>query len=139
MNFIPKIEYIEINTGLAKSITFDSPPEGDPFGEELSPSVQKTTSNNGTVQTQFNYLKQIYTLEFIFQLEATMQLVEDFYINHAVRGGKFNYFESSDEVEFKTFELDTRGFSKKRPIPSAVLGEFEYDFNLKMSRVINVL
>lgn len=137
INFIPKIEYIELNTLLPKSITFDSPPEGDPFGEEIRADSTVTKSNNGTKQTQFNYLEQSYRLEFLFQTEITKQAFDDFFQNHAARGGEFNYFPSSDELEFETFSLDGKSFAPKRPIPAAVLGEFEYDFSFKIERVLS--
>ena len=137
MNFIPKIEYIEIGTGISKTITFDSPPNEDPFNEECEPSITKTTSNNGRSQVQFNYMKKIYSLEFIFQSETTKDAVLDWYLNHAIKGGKFNYFPSSDEVESEEFELATRGFSLGRPIPVGDFsGLFEYDFKLKFERVL---
>jgi hypothetical protein len=134
MNFIPKIEYVERITGLAKSFTFDSPPEGDPFNESYKFSTVETVSNNGTTQTQFNYGEKSYALEFIFQTEATKNAVLDFVNNHAVYGAKFNYFPSSDETAFEEFRLDQKSFSLKRPIPAATPGEFEYDFSFTLTR-----
>lgn len=136
MNFIPKIEYVERITGTPKTINFANPPEGDPFNESYSYSTVETTTNNGTTQTQFNYKKKTYSLEFIFQSEAIKNAVLDFVNNHAAYGAKFNYFPSSDEAAFETFELEGKGFSLKRPIPAATLGEFEYDFKLTISRVV---
>lgn len=136
MNFIPKITYVERITGTAKTITFNSPPEGDPFRESYSYSTVETVSNNGTTQTQFNYATKSYSLEFIFQPESVKTAMLDFVNNHAAYGAKFNYFPSSDEAAFETFELDGKGFSLKRPIPAATLGQFEYDFSIKISKVI---
>lgn len=138
MNFIPKIEYIELNTALANSVNFTSPPEGDPFGESLSVSSSVTKSNNGTKQTQFNYIQKKLSLEFIFQSEAVKSEVDDFLINHAFRGAKFNYFPSNDEAEYETFTIDQKGIEYGRPIPTDVLGEFEYDFKLTLERVYGV-
>ena len=134
-NYIPKIEYIEVNTLLPKSITFDSPPEDDPFNEEYKHSTTVTTSNNGSRQYSYNYGRKYYSLEFIFQSEATKLAIEDFFNNHAVRGGKFNYFPHSDEVEFEEFEIEGKDIDFGRPIPDGT-GGFEYDFKLEMSRVI---
>ena len=139
MNFIPKIEYVDILDGTPKTVLFDSPPEGDPFKESFRASSTVSKSNNGTKQTQFNYVEQIYALEFIFQSETTKQAIQDFYLRHALRGGEFNYFPSSDEVEFETYTLVGKGVKFGRPIPSATPGEFEYDFSLSMERVVNVL
>lgn len=136
MNFLPKIEYTEIDSGTPKSFTFDSPPEGDPIGEKYRPSQRSKRSTAGVRQTQFNYMLKQYKLEFIFQSQITKDAFDDFYLNHASKGGEFNYFIHSDEVEFELFELDIRTYSPKRPIPAATVGEFEYDFNFTIERVI---
>lgn len=137
MNFIPKIEYNELGTGTPKTITFDSPPNDDPYNEKYAPSIVKTKSNNGRTQVQFNYMLKTYELDFIFQSETVKDAVLDFYLNHAIKGGKFNYFPSSDEVDNEEFNLATRGFSLSRPIPVGdFTGQFEYDFKLKLERVV---
>lgn len=136
MNFIPKIEYTELGTGTPKTITFGNPPEGDPFGEEYKHSSTVTTSNNGQRQTQHNNVRKMYSLEFIFQTEAVKDAMVDFINNHAMRGGKFNYFIHSDEVTSEEMEIEGKSFKLKRPIPAATVGEFEYDFKFKISRVI---
>lgn len=134
-NFIPKIEYIELNTLTPKSVNFDTPPEGDPFGESYKHSSTVTTSNNGQRQTQHNYVRKMYDLEFIFVSETIKDAMVDFINNHAAKGGKFNYFVHNDELASEEMELDGKGFKLKRPIPAA--GEtFEYDFKFKISRAI---
>lgn len=139
MNFIPKIEYTDILDGLPKSFTFDSPPEGDPFGEEVKANIRVSKSNNGRKQVQFNYLEEVFKLQFIFQSEATKQAFDDFFKRHASRGAKFNYFPSSDELDFNEYTLADRSASYARPIPAATLGEFEYDFSFTIERIINVV
>jgi len=136
MNFIPKIEYIELNTLIPKTITFDSPPEGDPLNEEYKHSSTVTTSNNGMRQTQHNYTTKLYSLDFLFQSEIVKNKVLDFINNHAMKGGKFNYFIHSDEATSEIMQIEGKGIKLKRPIPSGVVGEFEYDFKLKISKVL---
>lgn len=137
MNFIPKIEYIELGTLTPKTITFDSPPNEDPFNEEYSVDATITKSNNGRRQTQFNYIEKSYTLEFIFQSETVKAAILDFYNNHALRGGAFNYFPSNDELDSEEFYLSDRGLELARPIPVGDFsGQFEYDFKIKIERVI---
>lgn len=138
MNFTPKIEYIELGTLTAKSVIFANPPEGDPFNETFKHSSTVTTSNNGQRQTAHNNVRKQYELEFIFQSEAIKITFVDFLNNHAMRGGKFNYFVHNDEAEFEEFEIEGKSFKLSRPIPSAVLGEFEYDFKFKISRVVDL-
>jgi len=136
MNFIPKIEYVELGTGTPKTITFDSAPEGDPLGERFS-SIQKTRRSTGGVQqTQHNYNLKEFRLEFIFQSETVKDAFDDFYLNHAGKGGSFNYFISNDEVEFDTMNLKIGTYSPKRPIPAATPGEFEYDWQFNIERVV---
>jgi hypothetical protein len=134
MNFIPKIEYVQRVTGLTKTVTFDSPPEGDPFGESYRDSKVVTRSNDGTPQTQFNHTIKTISVEFIFQSEAVKNDVLEFR-ETAKYGGTFKYFPSSDEVDFEEYKLDGRQIDLGRPIPAATPGEFEYDFKLDLSRV----
>lgn len=136
MNFIPKIEYTELGTGTPKTINFDSPPEGDPLGERYRPVQRSNRSTGGVRQTQHNYNLKQYRLEFIFQTEAVKDAFDDFWLNHASKGGAFEYFIHSDEIESETMELTIGTYSLKRPIPAATVGEFEYDFKFTAERVV---
>jgi len=136
MNFIPKIEYTELGTGTPKTITFDSPPEGDPLGERYQSKQTSKRSTGGVKQTQHNYNLKQYRLEFIFQTEVTKLAFDDFWLNHAAKGGSFDYFIHSDEVDFEVMELVIGTYSPKRPIPAATIGEFEYDFKFTIERVV---
>jgi len=137
MNFIPKIEYTELGTGLQKTIIFNNPPEGDPFNEEISTSNIVTTSNNGNRQTQHNYSMEKIKINFTFVSEAVKDQVKDLLINHAFLGGKINYFPSSDEVDFKTYYITDKKLKLSRPIPVGDFsGQFEYDFALNFLRVL---
>ena len=136
MNFIPKIEYTEINTGTPKTFTFGSPPEGDPLGEKFKTKAVSSRTTAGVKQTQFNYSLKRYKLEFLFQNEALKDSFEDFFLNHATRGGEFNYFIHSDEVDYETFDMVTTVLKFDRVIPSAVVGEFEYSFTFEIEKVV---
>lgn len=135
MNWIPKIEYTEKGTGAFKTFTFDSPPEGDPFNETFSASSVVKRTNNGRKQTQFNYTRQLYKLEFIFQSTALKDSFSDFMLNHALLGGSFKYYPSSDEVAYETYKSEAKEFKLARPIPNAT-GDFEYDINLSLERTL---
>jgi hypothetical protein len=135
MNFIPKIEYTERITSTLKTVTFSSPPEGDPFGESVEDNVRITKTNDGTRQTQFNYTEAKLDIEFIFQTQAVYDAFKLFIKEHARYGRTFKYYPSSDEVEFEEYYLDVKKVSYKKPIPSATLGEFEHDFKFRLSRV----
>lgn len=132
-NFIPKIEYVEINTLVNKSVNFDQAPEGDPFNEEFRHSTTVTTSNNGQKQTAYNYGRKYYEVEFLYISSAVKTALEDFFNNHAVRGGKFNYFIHNDEVTFEEFEIEGKNIKFSRPIPNGA-GDFEYNVKMRMSK-----
>jgi hypothetical protein len=135
-NYIPKIEYTHIVTGVETSFTFDSQPEGDPYNESIKPVVYETRSNNGTRQVQFNYGLLTYNLDFKFQSKATYDSVRDFLTEHAMRGGSFNYFPSSDESDYETWELDIKSVKFKRPIFDSV-DVFLFDFSFSIERAID--
>lgn len=132
---MPKIEYTELVTGTPKTVTFDSSPEGDPFNEGFRPSKREKRSLSGQRQTHFNYHLKKYKAEFLFQSESVKDAVEDFILNHADRGGAFNYFPSSDESDNETFELAQKGVDFSRPIPDAGT-DFLYNFVINMERVL---
>lgn len=135
MNFIPKIEYTELGTGTPKSITFDSPPEGDPFDEGYDAKVRENRSISGQQQVSFFHILKSYKVEFLFQSETVKDAVVDFLKNHAYLGGTFDYFPSEDEAEFETFELRRKSNNFPRPIPDAAGTDFEYNMTLEMEKV----
>ena len=135
MNWQPKIEYTELETGTPKTITFDSSPEGDPFNEGFTTNKKEKRSLSGQRQTHFNYHLKKYKVEFLFQSKTVRDAVEDFYLNHAAKGGGFDYFPSSDEIDKETFELAQSGVDFSRPIPDSGT-DFEYNFTLNMERVV---
>jgi hypothetical protein len=135
-NFIPKIEYVELGTGTPKTVQFDSPPEGDPLREELQANQRSKRSSSGVRQTQFNYALETFTLVFNFQSETVKDAFEDFFLNHAARGGSFDYYIHSDEVTFDTYQLRISSQKFARPIPAATPGEFEYDLRFRIERVL---
>ena len=133
MNYIPKIEYIQKGTGLPKTVDFTTPPEGDPFNESYKISSVVSRSNNGSIQTQFNYATKIFQIEFVFQPESVKDQMTEFVLTHAGLGGSFNYFPSNDEVDFETFKFTDKDFKVKRPIPDGS-GDFLYSFKFKVEK-----
>lgn len=134
-NFIPKIEYIEKGTGIPKTVTFGNEPEGDPLNEEYKTSSVIKRTNNGRKQTQFNNNRKIYSISFMYQTEAVKNAFADFMLNHALRGGSFNYFVHNDEIEFETMKIEAKGFKVPRPIPNGS-GDFEYNLDMKVERTL---
>ncbi len=135
MNWQPKIEYTDLTTGTPTVLTFDGPPEGDPYNEGLKVSASSRRSTSGVRQTQWNYNIKEYKIKFRFQSNAIKILTESFLSNHAYKGGEFKYFPSSDEVDFETMEIKGKSTKFKRTLPDDS-GDFEYDFTLSMERVV---
>jgi len=136
MNWTPKIMYTELGTGTDKTITFGSPPEGDPYNEQVEAIRKVNTSSNGSSQTQWSYNIQKIKLKFKFQSSSIVTQVKDFLENQAYQGGVFKYYPSSNESNYFTYELDTNKVSFDRPIPDGS-GDFEYNFTLPFKRVID--
>lgn len=135
MNYIPKITYIELKTAIPKNFTFDTPPEGDPFKESLRPKVSSKRSTAGVKQSQYSYTLRRFDVEFLYQSNALMDSFEDFFNNHASRGGEFKYFPHSDEAEFFTFQMVTTVLNKGRPLADE-LGDFLYSFKFKAEGLV---
>ena len=135
MNFIPKIEYVELFTGTAKTINFDFPSDGDPQGEELRISSVVTRSNNGEVQTQFNHIRELQTHNFLFVSEAVKEQVKDMIVNHSALGGKVNFFIHNDEPEFEIVKYTEKRIRFRRDLADGN-GDFLYRFRLKYERKI---
>lgn len=136
MNWIPKIEYTELFTGTPKSITFDSQPEDDPYNEVITGNFEESMSSSGNYQRQWNYNEQQYTVDFKFQSSTVMAAVDTFIQNHALIGGEFDYYPSSDETDFETYRLKGNSFRKSRPVFEGSGPEFEYNFKFSMIRTI---
>lgn len=134
-NFIPKIEYVEIFTAIPKTITFETPPDGDPIGEEDIISSVVTRSNNGTIQTQFNNIRVKDAHEFIFVSKAIKEQVQDMVRKHSSRGGEVNYFIHSDEVEFDTVKYIDKKLRYRRDLADGA-GDFLYRFKLNFERKV---
>jgi len=134
-NFIPKIEYTEKFTGIARVIEFYFPPDADPVQEELRISSVVTRSNNGTIQTQFNNIRESQTHNFIFASKALTDQVRDMIVNHCALGGSVNYFESKDEVDFIEVKYTEKRIRFQRDLADGN-GDFLYRFKLKFERKI---
>lgn len=137
MNWVPRIDYIEIYTGNVKSITFDSQPEGDPYNEETKGVYKELVSSNGNFQRQFNYNTQGYDLAFKFQSGTVTRQMDDFINNHANRGGVFKYYSSNDSGDYQLFRLESASFKKERPILDSTGLDFEYNFKFSIVRTID--
>jgi hypothetical protein len=135
-NFIPKITYTELYTGYNKIIVFDSPPEKE-WNEEIKGVFKETKSSSGNFQRQFNFNETTYDLNFRFQTSLTMSKVDDFMLQHAMRGGAFNYYISEDEAEYETFRLESGSYKKERPIFENGGPEFEYHFKFSIIRTLD--
>ncbi len=130
-NYIPKIEYGSPTT----TITFDLPPEGDNLDQRFRANSARSVSSGGVEQTQFNYNEETISPKFVFVSNATKLLIDTFFLNWASHGKEFKYFESSDEVAFRTVTLERAEYSPKKIVCDG-LGGFIWEFELRMRRTL---
>lgn len=133
MNYIPRIVYTKILTGEAKDFTFDSEPEKDPFNEKITAISTKRRSTDGTQQVEFSYRLLSYTLKFLYQSKDTYDEMLEF-VEHGFKGGTFNYYPSSDETDYETYELQSNSITFDRPTKDGV--DFTYNFGFTIERVV---
>lgn len=132
-DFVPKIEY---SSGPIITVEFDIPPERDPLRERIVTSQRTTTSNNGTVQTQFNYNEEIISPRFRGLSKTIADLLRTFYLDWGSRGREFSWFEDKDSVSFRTVTLDRFEIDIERDIPRGLGNDFRYKIDLRMRRVL---
>jgi len=133
MNFVPKIEF---ESGGTQTITFTLPPEGDFREQDFQANEQTTTSNNGTIQTQFNNVVDLKEINFVFVPETVKVQLDSFMTDHAFKGLEFKYFESEDEVEFITVTLARKAFNPTIMFATSAINVFVYEFNISMRELL---
>lgn len=133
INFVPKFEY-DPGTGPV-TVTMTLPPEKDNLNERETADIDRTFSNNGTAQHQFNYIEQTIEPRFVFVEQSTIDELRTMFETHALQGKEFKYFEHSDEASFITVTLDSFEFRPKRIIPDGS-GGFIHDIAIRMRRTI---
>lgn len=136
-NFIPKIEYTELYSLANKSFTFDSPPEKDPFKEEIKGVFKETVSTSGNYQRQWNYNLQTCDLEFKYQSVTLMNAFDDFVLKHGLRGGSFKYYPHSDDTYYEIFRLESDSIKKERPLFDDSGSDFLYSFKFSIIRTMD--
>lgn len=132
-NFIPKIEYTHPIDG-ATTITFDLPPEGDNINESVRGVGRDSVSSSGSRQTQWNFNQENRTFNFVFLTESLITALRKLYTDHALKGGTFDYYEHSDEVDFITVELAKKEFKPNRLTPQG--SGFIYDLKMEVVRTL---
>lgn len=127
------------NTGVTFSLffllEFDLPPTGDNLNEKERANTKRSVSGNGSTQHQFNFIEERIGPKFAFITEAIQASTRTFMETHALKGEAFRYFESKDEVSFRTVRLDRFDYTPKRIFPDNT-GGFVYDFDLRMRRTL---
>ena len=133
MNFLPKIVYGDSNT----TIAFDLPPTKDFLKESFKSSHKTSMSSNGKQQTQWNFNEVTISPTMTFVTETIKTEYETFYLTHASKGKEFKYYPSSDEVEFKTVTLTKKDFKPTILFSTNTVGEFIYEFSIKMRELLS--
>ena len=129
-NWIPKIEYGTIPT----TIYLRLPPEGDPIGERITTTKKTTKSLTGYEVNQLQFNEERFNLNFTMLNKEELSALRNFFINHAGKGGEFNYYIHSDEYEYRTFTLSSNTFNPIRVLADGT-GDFYYSLSLIFRRI----
>lgn len=129
---IPKITYGGL---VPTTISFTYPPI-EKAKEKLTPNKKVTASLSGRIQTQINYIEGTRKLEFSFLSEAQLAVLKTFYLNHAVYGKAFRYYEDASSLSYTDWELDDA--AKFDPKIVAPVGQdiYIYSVTLDLRRVV---
>lgn len=98
-------------------LDFDYPStvQGEPT---YRPNNTVSESQGGVRQVQTDSIIKLVALEFNFVSTAIMNVYRDkFYLDWAVFGYEFRYFESKDETTSEVMELDVLEFNPQRTVP----------------------
>lgn len=133
-DFVPALEYTPVATPI--TITFPVPPVGDPLRERIQTNQRTTPSNNGTVQTQFNYNESTINPRFEGLNKTTLDLLRTFFEDHGSLGKEFKWFEDQDSASFITVTLKRFDFKPIRALPQGTGADFKYKVELRMRRVL---
>lgn len=131
-NKIPKIEY----TSAPITITFELPPSGDFRNDTYKANSKSSKSSNGTEQVQFNYTDHVQGLNFPFVSEAIKLELDTFFLDHALEGKEFKYFEDKDLSSFITVSLNRREYKPLIMFPSSTPDEYVYEIKIVIREAI---
>ncbi len=130
-NFIPKIVYGSSPT----TITFDYPPEKDPFGEEIQTVGDEAISASGEEQFSQLYNRQIFTIRFKALTKTLADAMRTFFVNHASLGMDFKYYPHASESGYETWTLNKKSFKPLRTSSNGA-ADFMYQVDLEIRRVL---
>lgn len=133
-DFVAKLEYTPVATPI--TIEFDIPPERDPLRERINTKQRTSISENGSVQTQFNYNEEIINPRFRGLSKTIVDLLRTFYIDHGSKGKEFKWFEDKDSASFRTVTLQKFNIRPQREIPQGTGSDFKYRVDLTMRRTL---
>ena len=128
-NFIPQLIFGP-DDGLV--LTFDSPPEGDPQGEELGTEKEQVRSVGGQLFTSEFYDFSNFNLRFILQDDSTAIKLKRLFRDFALKGESFTYLPHSDEPQQAyEVELNSETVRFNRDVSNGQGGFFwSFDFTL---------
>ena len=131
-NFVPKLE---VTKGIdTTSVTFDSPPEGDPYNERItSVGSSRRTLSGKLVKTNFYKIKT-YTLNFTLQPETVKTNLELF-LDKISDGTQFRFYRHSDEIDFELVDMESNNIAYERVVSDGQ-GKFLYSFEISFQRVL---
>jgi len=129
-SWIPKIVYGSGPT----TYVFPDPPSGDPLGENITPDVDETISNTGSIQTQYNYTAQQFKITFTFLASSDIASLRTWYDTCAKLGNSFQFYPSNEVGTYYTlYLLKPKTFKPVRMFADGS-GDFIYQLDLVFTR-----
>lgn len=131
-NFIPVLSF---GPDPELTVTFDTPPEGDPQNETLATEKEQVRSVGGQLFTSDFYDYKTFTLRFILQSNALALKLKRVFEDHALKGESFTYFPHSDDSSIRFgVELQSESVTFNRDHPDG-LGGFLWSFEFTLINV----
>ena len=131
-NYIPKLVFAPNNPA---TVVFDTPPEGDPFGEAIGTEKEQVRSVGGQLFTSEFYDYTTFTLRFILQSNAVAVRLKSLFKNLGLKGETFLYYpHSDDDTIVYGVELNSESVNFNRDHPDGQ-GGFLWSFEFELINV----
>ena len=126
---VPKIEYTV--AGVKRRFNFPYPPKELEIERHTPKEAVKEAIDGSRQVVTFSIIKSM-TQQFMFLERAfVVDTLQPFYLEHAIFGRPFKYFQDSESASFITYELDKREFNPTRNTSTPDL----YDITMTLRRV----
>jgi len=133
-DFKPRIVY---SSGPAVTITFELPPEGDPYPEKMQATNITAVSSGGSIQCNQLFQEEILgPIKLTFVTEALANSFRTFFETWGSLKKSFTYYPHGDvSTGSGTYTLVDNDVQFNRILAGATAGTFLYEFDFTIRRV----